>query len=78
MNALASELLNDTVNRGDPSTDDIRGWIVAQLAAILSVSAESIDTSAPLHSLGASSLVALIAGPGARHVERLRPTLLRS
>jgi thioesterase domain-containing protein/acyl carrier protein len=77
MNALPSELLNDCAKREDPSAVEIRRWIVAQLAGVLNVSPESIDTSAPLHSLGASSLVAItMTGELAQWLDRDLPATL--
>jgi thioesterase domain-containing protein/acyl carrier protein len=76
-NALPSELPNDRAGDEVPSALEIRSWIVAQLAGILNVSPASIDTSAPLHSLGASSLVAItMTGDLAQWLDRDLPATL--
>src|SRR5579871_2207263 len=41
------------------SREDIRDWIVAELARALKVDPKSIDVAAPLYSLGADSLTAI-------------------
>lgn len=41
------------------SADEIRAWIVSELARSLNVDPASIDPAAPLHSLGADSLAAI-------------------
>jgi thioesterase domain-containing protein/acyl carrier protein len=77
MNALLSDLPASVCDDGSRTAAEIRTWIVTMLARILGVDPVSIDTAAPLHSLGASSLVAItMTGDLAQWLNRDLPATL--
>lgn len=68
----------ERVSSGDAkSADDIRVWVVSELASALQIDAKSVSTSAPLHSFGADSLTAItLTGALAEWLQRDIPATL--
>src|ERR1700730_2598573 len=56
---MQTPLTESSIRHMARSAVDIRGWIVSELSGLLKVDPSTIDTAAPLDTLGADSLAAI-------------------
>src|ERR1700722_12616704 len=74
MSKASPELI---ARRTEPSSEDIRDWIVTELAKLQEVERSSIDPGAPLYSFGVDSIQALgLAGALSGWLDRELPATL--